>query len=60
VRLGAIPSSPDEPPLIVGDVRRLSGELEWRPRFGLEEGLDDTVAWWSSAVEVEGREASTL
>ena len=47
IRLGEIPSPPDDPPLVAADVRRLSGELGWRPRYGLEDGLDGTVAWWS-------------
>jgi hypothetical protein len=50
VRSGEIPAPPDDPPLIVGDVRRLRGELGWEPRYGLEEGLDDTVTWWSDAL----------
>jgi nucleoside-diphosphate-sugar epimerase len=46
VQLGARPSPPQEPPLLVPDVRRLRDEANWRPRFTLHEGLSDTIAWW--------------
>jgi nucleoside-diphosphate-sugar epimerase len=46
VRLGARPTPPNEPPLLVADVSRLRDELGWRPRITLEEGLLQTVNWW--------------
>lgn len=46
VRLGARPAAPGEPPLLVPQIRRLRDEALWRPRFTLNEGLDDTIAWW--------------
>ncbi len=45
VRLGARPPSP-EPPLLVPRIGRLRDEALWRPRFNLDEGLRDTIAWW--------------
>jgi nucleoside-diphosphate-sugar epimerase len=57
VRLGEIPSPPDEPPLLVADVRRLNA-LGWRPRFDLDQGLDDTVAWWAEQLAA-GQPAAT-
>jgi nucleoside-diphosphate-sugar epimerase len=62
VRLGERSSPADDPPLIAGDVRRLNQELGWRPRFGLEEGLDDAAAWWSSTLKDggEARQAARL
>ena len=56
IRLGDRPTPPDDPPLIAADVRRLTGEVGWHPRYGLEEGLDDTVAWWSAALRERGRD----
>lgn len=44
VRLGALP--PGGPPVLSAETRRLRDEVGWVPRFGLEDGLDDTVAWW--------------
>ena len=46
LRMGARPAPPDDPPLLVGDVRRLTTEVGWRPRYNMQTGLDDTMAWW--------------
>ena len=44
VRLGAIPSRPDEPARIVARTQRLREEVAWVPRIGLDEGLARTAA----------------
>jgi nucleoside-diphosphate-sugar epimerase len=46
VRLGARSAPTDEPPLLVPDIKRLRDELQWRPRFTLDEGLKQTIDWW--------------
>jgi nucleoside-diphosphate-sugar epimerase len=46
LRLGARPTSPQEPSLLVPEIRRLRDEARWRPRFALNEALSDTIAWW--------------
>jgi nucleoside-diphosphate-sugar epimerase len=46
LRIGARAASPGEPPLLVPDIHRLRDVARWRPRFTLDEGLDDTIAWW--------------
>ena len=46
LRLGARPAPPQEPALLVPDIRRLRDEVRWRPRFTLDEALSDTIAWW--------------
>jgi nucleoside-diphosphate-sugar epimerase len=45
VRLGARKGAP-EAPLVQAATDRLQGELGWRPRFDLDNGLNDTIAWW--------------
>lgn len=45
LRLGALPAGSEES-LVVADIERLSREVGFRPRFDLEGGLADTVAWW--------------
>jgi nucleoside-diphosphate-sugar epimerase len=56
VHLGAIPAPPDDPPLLVADVRRLHEELGWSPHYDLDAGLEQTVAWWRSRlVRDDGR-----
>lgn len=57
LRLGALSTAPDDPPLVVADVRRLTTEVGWRPRHNMQTGLDHTIAWWmnklSEVPEVE-------
>ncbi len=45
IEFGAIPTSPDDPPLLVADVRRLQSELAWQPAYTLASGLDATIEW---------------
>src|SRR6185503_13833447 len=45
VRLGAVPTPAGEPPYIVARVSRLADEVGWRPRYDLESGIRDAVAW---------------
>ena len=46
VNLGALPVPGNEPPFVVGDIRRLFGEVGWRPRYDLAIGLEETITWW--------------
>jgi len=46
VRLGALPSRPNEPARLVADTTRLSQEVGFRPRYSLREGLEKTILWW--------------
>jgi len=58
VEFGAIPAPPNDPPLLVADVRRLREEAGWQPKISLEEGLEGTIKWWrkelASAVVEKG------
>jgi nucleoside-diphosphate-sugar epimerase len=47
LRYGAVPSRPNEPTRIEADTGRLAHEVGWRPRRGLREGVEETVAWWA-------------
>jgi nucleoside-diphosphate-sugar epimerase len=44
VQFGALKSPSDEPPLLVGDVRRLAEELKWHPRHDLASGIAHAVS----------------
>lgn len=46
VRLGALEPSAGEPAVLLPDLDRLHGELGFEPRYSLNEGLADTIAWW--------------
>jgi len=58
VEFGAIPTAPNDPPLLIADVRRLREEAGWQPKISLEEGLEGTIKWWrkelASAVVEKG------
>jgi UDP-glucuronate decarboxylase len=44
-QFGALPYRAWEPRFICGDSQRIRG-LGWKPRYGLKEGLSQTVDWW--------------
>jgi nucleoside-diphosphate-sugar epimerase len=50
IHLGAIPARANDAPLVVADVARLTGEVGWAQRYTLDEGLDDTIAWWAGRL----------
>ena len=51
VRLGALPSPKNEPPVIFADVSRLANELAWRPTYDLDTGLINTISWWKNHLD---------
>lgn len=53
VRWGARQPQPDEPERIEADVARLTDEVGFRPRLGLEEGIYQTVAWWRERLRAQ-------
>jgi nucleoside-diphosphate-sugar epimerase len=48
--LGALPTDPQEPPLVLADVRRLASVVGWKPSLTLQEGVADTCEWWRSTT----------
>ena len=50
VKLGAIPSRPNDAPLVVADVDRLMNQLKWQPQYTMEEGLRHTIEWWRGTL----------
>jgi nucleoside-diphosphate-sugar epimerase len=53
VQLGALPAPANEPPLLVAKIDRLTNEVGWRPAYGLEVGLEQTVRWWKDVLSNE-------
>ena len=43
---GKLEANPDEPAALVPNVSRLRNEVEWRPKWSLEDGLRGTVDSW--------------
>jgi nucleoside-diphosphate-sugar epimerase len=48
VALGALPTDPSHPAVLVADIRKLFRTMSWRPSRDLRQGLSDTVTWWQS------------
>lgn len=46
VQFGALPAVDNEPPLLVADVRRLTGEVGWQAKYDLASGMTQTVHHW--------------
>ncbi len=53
VRLGARKTREGDPPLVEADNTRLREMLGWSPKFNLETGIADTIAWWRSEIAKE-------
>lgn len=45
---GAVPYAPSEPMFICADNRLLRERTVWKPKFDLEKGLSQTIAWWKT------------
>lgn len=51
IRLGARETRAGDPDLVEADTTRLRQTLGWTPRFDLETGIADTIAWWKRELE---------
>ncbi|MEM7099865.1 MAG: NAD(P)-dependent oxidoreductase [Pseudomonadota bacterium] len=49
LELGALPMRANEPPLLIGDVQRLTNEVGFEPRYNLETGIAAAIDWWRKA-----------
>ena len=45
---GADERAVDPSPMVVADAMRLRSDVGWRPRYRLEDGIRQTVAWWKA------------
>ncbi|MHB1330282.1 MAG: NAD-dependent epimerase/dehydratase family protein, partial [Gemmatimonadales bacterium] len=52
IRFGARPASEDDTFAVAGDPTLLR-ERGWEPKWGLPEGLADTVDWWRRQLAQE-------
>lgn len=52
LKLGVLPLSPTEPPLILGTADRLKNEVGWKPHYTLDRGLAETITWWSQQTSL--------
>ena len=50
IELGALGYRKDDPMRILGDSSVLRRDIGWSPRFDLDNGLAQTVAWWQEST----------
>ena len=43
--MGVIPTPANEPHLLIADVKRLSDEVGWRPKYDLDYGLEQAIEY---------------
>lgn len=55
IQLGALPTSPQEPRLLLADNERLRNEVGWSPQYTLERGLETTIDWWKAELAANGQ-----
>jgi nucleoside-diphosphate-sugar epimerase len=59
IHLNALETTPGDPNLLVADVRRLTNEVGWRPKYDLDLGLEQTIQWWRhSLIEANPNEGN--
>ena len=46
LQIATLEASPNDPPFLVADIRRLRNEVAWRPTRTFEQGIAETVEWW--------------
>ncbi len=51
VQLGVLPTAPNDPPLLIADVRRLTDEVGWVPAYTTAQGLERTIGWWEQQLQ---------
>jgi nucleoside-diphosphate-sugar epimerase len=54
LRLGALPSRPDDPPLLVADTGKLYREVGFQPRHDLSSGIAEAIAFWRNELADAG------
>jgi nucleoside-diphosphate-sugar epimerase len=52
IHLGAIPMRPGDPPFLCANNEKLRS-TGWVPRYDLDAGLRDTIAWWEESDEAK-------
>lgn len=53
VKFGDLPYRPGDPMFVCADNRRLVESTDWQPRYDIESGLENTIAWWREQLDVE-------
>ena len=51
VKFGAIPAPKNQPDLIIADISRLKNEVNWAPKYNLDEGIADSLHYWTEQLK---------
>ncbi len=54
IQLGALTTSPNDPPALIADTHRLKS-IGWQPKYDLKTGLEQTIAWWKTNLNTAKR-----
>lgn len=51
VQFGKLPANPNEPELLVADVKKIRNVIGWSARYDLNQGIDRTIQWWKEHLK---------
>lgn len=51
IKWGAIPSPENEPLFVGANIARLQEEVNWKPKYSLDAGLEETIIWWKKHLD---------
>jgi len=51
IQFGRLATPANEPKLLVADASKIRNRLGWKPRYGLNQGMDKTIAWWKEQLK---------
>ncbi|NKQ21061.1 NAD-dependent epimerase/dehydratase family protein [Brevibacillus laterosporus] len=51
IKWGAIPSPQDEPLFVGANIERLQRGINWKPKYSLDAGLEETIVWWKNSLD---------
>ena len=46
IEFGKVAVSVDDPMLLAADIKHITKELGWKPKYELQKGLSLTIDWW--------------
>jgi nucleoside-diphosphate-sugar epimerase len=55
IEFGEYDPGENETPIVLGGLRRLQGELQWKPDFDLINGIEKSIEWWKNQNDMNHR-----
>jgi len=60
IHLGALPDRPNEPAVLIPDLRRQMTELKFQPKIAIGDGMNDVYRWWATQISTGDLTHSSL